>query len=67
MRKGAIFFGAMLYGTSWIVGLVNLAAASFAAIEGRSPAGYVPMILMSFGLILFIHRINGWFPFQRPG
>lgn len=67
MRKGAIFFGAMLYGTSWVVGLINLVAAVLTLAEGGDPVGYLPMLLMPLGFILFVHQINGWFPFRRPG
>lgn len=65
VQKGRIFFGAMLYGTSWIVGLINLLAAILALSEGNDSIGYLPMILMPFSIILLVHQLNGWFPFRR--
>ena len=65
LKKGAIFFSAMLYGTSWVVGLINLFAAIAATLEGSPFFGYLPMILMPFGIVILIHQVNGWFPFRR--
>ncbi len=65
MQKGRIFFGAMLYGTCWVVGPINLAAVVLTLLDGGNPVGYLPMMLVAFGFILLVHQLNGWFPFRR--
>ncbi len=65
MRKAGLFFGAMLYGTSWTVALINLLASAVALSEGRSLVDYLPMILLPLGIVLYIHHLAGWFPFQH--
>jgi len=55
----------MLYGASWIIGLLNLLAAVVALPEGRNPLEYLSMILLPFGVILYVHHLAGWYPFHR--
>ena len=65
MQKPGVFLAAMLYGTSWAVGLLNLWAALVALEVGLSPVDYLPMILLPLGIILFVHFVAGWFPFRH--
>lgn len=55
----------MLYGASWFVVLVNLLATILALREGQNPVGYLPALLVAFGIIAFVHQTAGWFPFRR--
>jgi hypothetical protein len=65
VKKVGVFFGAMLYGTCWVVGLMNLAALMLGLPEGQNPFNYLSMILMPLAIILYIHHLAGWFPFGR--
>ncbi len=65
MKKVGVFFGAMLYGTCWVVGLVNLVALALGLQEGQSPFNYLSMIVMPLAIIIYIHHLAGWFPFHH--
>lgn len=65
MTKPTTFLIAILYGASWFAGPVNLLAAVTALGEGESPFAYLSTILLSFGIILLVHKRLGWFPFHR--
>lgn len=65
MTKPTTFLIAILYGASWFVGPVNLLAAIAALRGGENPFAYLSTIVLSFGIILFIHSKLGWFPFRR--
>jgi hypothetical protein len=61
------FLVAVLYGVSWIAGPLNLAAVVLTMADGRNPLTYVSVTLLTFGIILFVHRRMSWFPFRRSG
>ncbi len=65
MKKTNTFVVAVLYGGSWFVGPLNLVAAILALHEGRNPTEYLPTILLSFAIIVLVHRLLRWFPFRR--
>ena len=65
VKKVGVFFGAMLYGTCWIVALMNLAALALAFQGGHNPLDYLFMVLFPLAIILYIHHLAGWFPFRQ--
>ncbi len=65
MRKTNLFLVAVIYGAAWFVGPLNLLAAVQALQGGDNASAYLPMILLPFGIILYVHHMAGWFPFRR--
>ncbi len=61
------FLVAVLYGVCWIAGPLNVLAVVLILAEGGNPMSYTSVILLSFGIILFVHNKMGWFPFRRNG
>ncbi|MGE5619419.1 MAG: hypothetical protein ACM3US_09190 [Sphingomonadaceae bacterium] len=67
MSRPMMFLVATVYGASWIVGPLNLLAFVLNALELKNPIGFIPMIVVPFGIILQVHYRLGWFPFRpRP-
>lgn len=60
-----MFLVATVYGAAWFVGPVNLLAFVLSLLERQNPIGFIPMIVVPFGIILQVHHRLGWFPFRR--
>lgn len=65
MTRPFTFMVAVLYGAAWIVGPLNILAAIQSVGEGGNPGSYLSTIVLTVGIIFYIHFKMGWFPFQH--
>ncbi|MDP8924118.1 MAG: hypothetical protein M3O34_14725 [Chloroflexota bacterium] len=64
-RPGAArtFLLAMLYGVALMAALTNTVALVVGLGSGDVPPSAVPLGLLGWGIVLYVHRRNGWPPF----
>jgi hypothetical protein len=65
MGRVGVFLAATLYGASWIAAAINLVAIVVSLGAGQEVVGFLPVLLASLGVILYIHHLAGWPPFGR--
>jgi len=58
---------AMLYGVSLMAALSNTFMLAIYLASGRATGSALPIALMGWGIILFLHKRMGWPPFHRAG
>ena len=58
---------AMLYGVSLMAAISNTLMLAVYLSSGRPAASALPVALMGWGIILFLHKRMGWPPFHRAG
>jgi len=59
-----LFFVALLYGSSLAAALSNSAVLALRLLDGVAPGSALPIALMGWGIILYLHRQMGWPPFR---
>ena len=62
-----LFVVAMLYGVSLAAAVSNSIVLALRLADGRPPGSALPIALMGWGIILYLHRQMGWPPFRRSG
>jgi hypothetical protein len=58
---------AMLYGLSLAAALSNTAILVYYLSFGRPVASVLPIALLGWGIVLYMHWRMGWLPFHRAG
>jgi hypothetical protein len=58
---------AMLYGASLMAAISNTFMLATYLSSGRPVGSTLPIALMGWGVILFLHKRMGWPPFHRAG
>ncbi len=53
----------MLYGVALMAALTNTVALVVGLGSGDVPPSAVPLGLLGWGIVLYVHRRNGWPPF----
>jgi hypothetical protein len=59
-----LFLIALLYGSSLAAAVSNSVVLALRLLGGTSPGSALPIALMGWGIILYLHRQMGWPPFR---
>ena len=62
--KFKLFMVALLYGSSLAAAVSNSVVLALRMQSGESPDSALPIALMGWGIILYLHRQMGWPPFR---
>ena len=62
--KVKLFMIALLYGSSLAAAISNSVVLALRMQSGESPGSALPIALMGWGIILYLHRQMGWPPFR---
>jgi hypothetical protein len=64
--KLKLFIIAVLYGTSLAAAVSNSVVLALRLLGGESPGSALPIALMGWGIVTYVHRKMGWPPFRPP-
>jgi hypothetical protein len=59
-----LFVVALLYGSSLAAAVSNSIVLALRLLDEASPGGALPIALMGWGIVLYVHRQMGWPPFR---
>ena len=62
--KFKLFMVALLYGSSLAAAVSNSVVLALRMQSGEAPGSALPIALMGWGIILYLHRQMGWPPFR---